>query len=509
MVCEAFELRREGALGYARDLVRSPALILVVSLLGGCGDLSGGSGGTATSSASETGPGPVSFPLTTGSPTMDPTGTDPAVDQGDPERTIRFAVIGDFGSDLAPEAEVAGLVAARDPEFIITLGDNNYFNGEADTIDRNIGKYYHAFIGHYRGEYGQGSAESRFFPCPGNHDWNTGTLQPYVDYFALPGNERYYEFRRGPVHFFALDSDPHEPDGTAPDSAQAAWLEQALMSSDAPFKLVYFHHAPYSSGYHRGTVAMRWPFRAWGADLVLTGHDHHYERLVVDDLLYVVNGSGGAALRTLNAEEVGAQRATPDVFGAMFVEADPERMTLSFVDPAGGLVDRVALLAEPPAGWQPLVPLGSTWRWLQADPGPGWSDPAFDDGAWPSGQAPLGVGIGGEATTIPPARATWFRHGFDADQAVGPLRLRIAADDGAVVYLNGVEVYRLNMPEGPVGPESFAATAVGWWYEDKLAETVIPGDALHPGANLLAVELHQHSPTSGDIRLELELARGE
>lgn len=490
--------------------------------LAACSDPAHGTSALPSTATTDDPSGAVSFPTTspgpdlggttgtTGGSTGGSTGPDPAGDPGDPNGTIHFAVIGDFGADLPPEAEVAALVAARAPEFVITLGDNNYYVGDAATIDRNIGKYYHEFIGPYVGEYGQGAAVNRFFPCPGNHDWGNGTLQPYLDYFRLPGNERYYEFRRGPVHFFALDSDVHEPDGITADSEQALWLQQALAASDAPFKLVYLHHAPYSSGVHQGNTALRWPFGAWGADLVLTGHDHHYERLVVDGLPYIVNGVGGASLRTFAEEELGTQRGTPHVFGAMFVEADPQRMTLSFVSAGGGLVDRVTLLPEPPPSWTPLVAPDATWRWLQADPGPTWADPASDDATWSEGQAPLGVGVGGEATVLAPVVASWFRHAFVADAAAvgAPLRLKIAADDGAIVYLNGVEVYRLNLPEGPLAPESTAVTAVGWWYEDRLSETIIPGDALQAGTNVLAVELRQHDPGSADLFFALGLEYG-
>lgn len=489
-----------------------------------CSDAAQGTTEQPSTATTDDVSGAASFPITTtatsapdpttsdgpGSTGGDP-GPDPAGDPGDPNGTIHFAVIGDFGADLPPQAEVAALVAARAPEFIITVGDNNYYVGDATTIDRNIGKYFHEFIAPYTGAYGQGAAHNRFYPSPGNHDWGTGTLQPYTDYFRLPGNERYYEFRRGPVHFFAVDSDTHEPDGVAADSAQAAWLQAALAASDAAFKVVYFHHAPYSSGWHRGALALRWPFKAWGADVVLAGHDHHYERLVVDDLLYIVNGVGGASLRDFAGEEVGTQRGTPHVFGAMFVEADPRRMTLSMVAANGGLVDRVTIVPDPPATWLPLVARDATWRWQQTDPGPGWSAPGADVEAWPNGQAPFGVGVGGEATVIAPATASYFRHVFLApSEALGaPLRLRIAADDGAIVHLNGAEVYRLNLPEGPLAPDSLAVTATGWWYEDRLAETIIPGDALLPGANVLGVELRQHDPGSADLYFTLELARGE
>src|SRR5688572_15104008 len=124
-----------------------------------------------------------------------------------------FAVIGDFGHAGPVEQAVADVVKSWNPDFILTVGDNNYPDGEASTIDENVGQYYHEYIGNYEGSYGPGAATNRFFPILGNHDWRADGAQPFLDYFTLPGNERYYDFVRGPVHFFALDSDPSEPDG--------------------------------------------------------------------------------------------------------------------------------------------------------------------------------------------------------------------------------------------------------------------------------------------------------
>lgn len=149
----------------------------------------------------------------------------------------RFVVLGDFGTTRPESFEVAALVRALAPRFLITLGDNNYPDGEAETIDENIGQHYHQFIHPYTGSYGEGASTNRFFPCLGNHDWNTTDAQPYLDYFELPGNERYYDFQRGAVHFFALDSDAEEPDGITRDSLQALWLQQRLADSSAPFKI--------------------------------------------------------------------------------------------------------------------------------------------------------------------------------------------------------------------------------------------------------------------------------
>ncbi|MCH7761181.1 metallophosphoesterase, partial [candidate division TA06 bacterium] len=84
-----------------------------------------------------------------------------------------FAIIGDYGSEGTNEEDVANLVKSWNPDFVITAGDNNYSDGEASTIDPNIGQYYHEFIYPYLGSYGPGATTNRFFPTLGNHDVRT------------------------------------------------------------------------------------------------------------------------------------------------------------------------------------------------------------------------------------------------------------------------------------------------------------------------------------------------
>src|SRR2546428_4608501 len=193
--------------------------------------------------------------------------------------TVRFAHIGDYGSGSSNENRVANLVKGWNPDFIVTAGDNNYPHGEASTIDANIGQFYQSYIGNYKGSYGPGSATNRFWPSLGNHDFDVGD-QPYLDYFTLPNNERYYDvvFGEGLVHLFVIDSDDNEPDGNTSTSVQASWLKNALAASTACFNLVDFHHPPYTSGSVGSMAVMQWPFPSWGADMVLAGHAHVYER---------------------------------------------------------------------------------------------------------------------------------------------------------------------------------------------------------------------------------------
>ena len=253
--------------------------------------------------------------------------------------------IGDYGSDNFSTRQVARLVKSWQPDCIITLGDNNYPAGALATIDRNVGQFYHEFISPYRGRYGFGASTNRFFPALGNHDWVATNAQPYLDYFTLPDNERYYTFRQGPLQFFCVDSDNHEADGCTPTSIQGQWLQQALADSRAVWRIVYFHHAPYSSGVFHGThtgetARMLWPFDQWGADAVLAGHDHIYERVHTNGVVYIVNGLGGDSKDRLNPRPVGGsvRRFNAD-FGALRIDAAPNYLLFRFFTWRGTLVD--------------------------------------------------------------------------------------------------------------------------------------------------------------------------
>jgi hypothetical protein len=270
-----------------------------------------------------------------------------------PLGTSRFAVIGDFGTHDQAEADVAALVNSWNPDFIVTVGDNNYPLGGADTIDVNVGKDYHAYIYPYTGIYGAGATTNRFFPALGNHDMDTGLGQPSIDYFALPGNERYYDFVQGPLHFFILNSDPRELDGTSSNSTQGQWLQSRMAASTTPWQIVVFHHAPYSSGAHGSSTFMRWPFKEWGADAVFSGHDHTYERLIVNGLPYFVNGLGGASIYNFPTQLPESQVRYNSDWGAMLVDGNSNQLTFQFFSRAGVLVDSYTLTNSSPATLTP------------------------------------------------------------------------------------------------------------------------------------------------------------
>lgn len=259
-----------------------------------------------------------------------------------------FGVIGDFGTNGLSELAVSNLVKSWNPDFIVTVGDNNYPNGEAATIDQNVGQYYHDFIYPYLGSYGAGATKNRFWPALGNHDWLSadGMAQPYLDYFTLPNNERYYEFVEGPVHFFVLDNDDPEPDGIVVTSTQALWLQTQLALSITPWQLVIMHHPAYSSGATHGSYPeVQWPYQAWGADAVLAGHEHQYERLDVAGFPYFVTGTSGDLTSAFDPPLPESVVRYNDKHGAMRVEASASQVVFQFINKDGVVIDTYTLVA--------------------------------------------------------------------------------------------------------------------------------------------------------------------
>jgi hypothetical protein len=546
--------------------------------------------------------------------------------------TSKFAVIGDYGLDGPNELAVANLVKGWNPDFIATVGDNNYEDGLASTIDANIGKYYHDYILNYHGSFGAGSATRRFFPAIGNHEYGAqddtpSRLSAYTNYFDLPGNERYYDYVQGPVHFFVINSDGNEPDGNDVGSVQANWLQAGLAAATEPFKIVYFHHPAYSSGSHGNNDWMQWPFQQWGATAVMSGHDHDYERLSVGGLTYFVDGTGGAELSPLVSIDPSVSKfQLAGVYGAMLVTVSGTAMTFEFYTADGTLQERYTLdpvnprndvtltasdasAAEPadngaftltragstasalvvnyqitgratngsdyqtlttsatiPAGqssvnipinvindsigesdetvtltlaassnyniatkWSDTVtihdddvtrtnifPAGSVWKYYDkgTDLGTTWRNLGFSDSAWSSGPAQLGYGDGDEATPVsfgPDANnkyiTTYFRRSFNVTNAaaVSGLDLSLLIDDGAVIYINGTEVARYNMPAGTITYLTQAVNTIAGADESAFHDIPIGASALVNGANVIAVEVHQSVSDSSDISFDLKM----
>jgi tartrate-resistant acid phosphatase type 5 len=249
----------------------------------------------------------------------------------------RFAVVSDIHGAFPATQSVSNMVRGWNPDFIITCGDNNY--AALNAIDSQVGQFYHDFISPYNGGFGAGDTVNRFFSSLGNHDEDSGGINSYVPYMNLPGNERYYDFVKGYVHFFCINSNADEPDGVSDTSIQAQWLQNQLASSTSLYNLVYFHHSPYSSGLGHGSNAyMQWPFKQWGASTVFSGHDHIYERLLIGNLPYFVCGTGGGTLYAATPIS-GSQFIYNASHGALLLEAYSNTLLLKFINTNDSLVD--------------------------------------------------------------------------------------------------------------------------------------------------------------------------
>ncbi|KAG2497481.1 hypothetical protein HYH03_004634 [Edaphochlamys debaryana] len=228
---------------------------------------------------------------------------------------------------------------------LLTTGDNNYYYGDSYTMENHVGKYYQQYIYPYFSfalpalYTGAPDRVNRLFPCPGNHDWGRGTLKPYLQYFPGAQNSYFYSVKLGDsVEAFLIDSNKQHDTitgyGTKPDGVQGTWLKNALAASSAPWKLVLFHHPPWSSGDHQNNAYMDWPFFAWGAHAVIAGHDHSYERLIrtagsCRTFPYIVNGAGGMELRPFKKIQTGSVFRLME-WGAQLVTADAYSLRMDF-----------------------------------------------------------------------------------------------------------------------------------------------------------------------------------
>jgi tartrate-resistant acid phosphatase type 5 len=252
-----------------------------------------------------------------------------------------FAAFGDYGVQSGASA-VATFVKSKNPDHILSLGDQCY--DATPTIARQVGDKYGSYV-----------SAKRFWPTLGNHEYSDGcgggAAKGYFSYFALPNNERYYDVVLGNVHLFVLNANTgsREPSGTSPTSVQGQWLKNKLAASKSPWKIVMFHQPPFSSGEHGNATYMQWPFEAWGATAVLSGHDHNYERFMKDankdgvKMPYFVAGLGGAERRPFAVIKADSISRYKDQFGALFLTATSTSLSFKFLNIRGTQVDSLTL----------------------------------------------------------------------------------------------------------------------------------------------------------------------
>lgn len=171
-------------------------------------------------------------------------------------------------------------------------------------------------------------------------------------------------------------------------------------------------------------------------------------------------------------------------------------------------------------GWvqprkQYLLSRGEEWSYLDNGiyPGSGWIDPGFNDADWSKGKAELGYGDDDEETRIgyggdPDQKhiSTWFRKSFSVsgnDLQADQFILELLMDDGAIIYLNGIEIVRSNMSYDPATSQSTALSTISGDEETRFLYYTVDGSLLNSGENTLAVEIHQYNGTSTDLSFNL------
>lgn len=196
---------------------------------------------------------------------------------------IRFVAVGDTGAGSPAQRAIAKRITEVPFDFALFLGDIAYQSGTAKQLEERFFNVYRDILRYVPA-----------FPTIGNHERRTQKGRPYFDAFVLPTPERYYSFDWGDVHFVAIDT-------THRDAAQLAWLDDDLRRTKQPWKIVFGHHTMYTSSVR--TAAATRIRKAFAkiltdrkVDLVLTGHEHQYERFRVANVNYIVSGGGGARL---------------------------------------------------------------------------------------------------------------------------------------------------------------------------------------------------------------------
>lgn len=206
-----------------------------------------------------------------------------------PPPALRLAVAGDVGdSGGAQELVAAGIVAvARTQPYdvLLLLGDNVYPYGDPDQLPTRVFEPFGPVL--------DGGAELR--AILGNHDVLQGHGDDQLAALGMPG--RWWAQQYGDVLLVGLDSTRTR------DPQQLDWLERTLAATTARWRIVALHHPPYSAGYQGSSLAAREVFSPvlarHGVQLVLSGHDHDYQRSVpLAGVTYVVSGAGATSRRT-------------------------------------------------------------------------------------------------------------------------------------------------------------------------------------------------------------------
>ena len=230
-------------------------------------------------------------------------------------------------------AATANLLAAPDIGTVLALGDLQYEDGALARFQAS-----------YDASWGRVKSKTR--PVPGNHEYGTAGASGYYDYFgaiAGPRGTGYYSFDVGAWHLVALNSNCSAVGGCASGSAEERWLRADLAARPARCTLAYWHHPRYSSGLHGDDATYEAFWQALvdaGADLVLVGHDHDYERFAPQrGIREFVVGTGGRSLYPRGTSRASSELFANASFGVLRLTLRPGGYDWRFVPATGSVTD--------------------------------------------------------------------------------------------------------------------------------------------------------------------------
>ena len=254
--------------------------------------------------------------------------------------SFAFAVFGDSRTSPEQSAGVGRQMAGHQPHFLLHSGD----------LVSN-GTIYEQWEEQFFSPLGEALAHIPFFPVLGNHEQNS---EHFYDFFP---SGPWYSFDCGNARFIALDTNAASG-GFEPGTEQHAWLERTLAETSALWRVVWFHHPPYSSGNHGPSVTQREALapllEKYQVDVIFNGHDHIYERSFPmqanrredeSGIIYVVTGGGGAPLYPVDAGDWTAFATS--VHHCCIVSVDGPHLRLRACGLDGEVVDYRWLCKDP------------------------------------------------------------------------------------------------------------------------------------------------------------------
>jgi hypothetical protein len=245
------------------------------------------------------------------------------------EGSVRFAVMGDTGSGTDKQRQVADTMvryrAAFPFDFVLMMGDNLYGGESAKDFEVKFSDVYKQLLDN----------NVKFYATLGNHDL---PIQVNYQNFNMNGKE-YYRFKKGNIAFYSLNSNYM-------DKKQVQWLEDELSKDTSDWKIAFFHHPPYSSASKHGSdkqlrEVLEPIFVKYGMNVVLTGHDHVYERIKPQKgIYYFVSGAGGK-LRSgdINDRSPLTEKSFDRDMHFMLWEADGNELYFQVISRTGDTVD--------------------------------------------------------------------------------------------------------------------------------------------------------------------------